>query len=112
MRPERGRPECGRLITPPVSGATIATSRPIRGSGNLIRDLGYPDADREQPRALLAVRIIAVLEEGKLTVLAAQDITGVAAPNFSRVRKACLGRSSIDRLTSILARLGQEVEAR
>jgi predicted XRE-type DNA-binding protein len=82
----------------------------IRGSGNLFRDLGHPDADREQLRALLAARIIGVLDERKLTVRAAQEITGLAAADFSRIRKANLGRFTIDRLMTILAGLGQEVE--
>ncbi len=82
----------------------------IRGSGNLFRDLGHPDADREQLRALLAARIIGVLDDRKLTVRAAQDLTGVAAADFSRIRRANLGRFTIDRLMTILARLGQEVE--
>jgi predicted XRE-type DNA-binding protein len=82
----------------------------IRGSGNLFRDLGHPDADREQLRALLAARIIGVLDERKLTVRAAQEITGVAAADFSRIRKAKLDRFTIDRLMTILANLGQEVE--
>ena len=82
----------------------------IRGSGNVFRDLGHPNADREQLRSLLAARIIGVLDERKLTVRAAQDVTGVAAADFSRIRKAKLGRFSIDRLMTILAGLGQEVE--
>lgn len=82
----------------------------IRGSGNLFRDLGHHDADREQLRALLAARIIGVLDERKLTVRAAQEMTGVAAADFSRIRKANLGRFTIDRLMTILAGLGQEVE--
>ena len=82
----------------------------IRGSGNLFRDLGHPDADREQLRALLAARIIGVLDERSLTVRAAQEITGIAAADFSRIRKANLGRFTIDRLMTILASLGQVVE--
>ena len=82
----------------------------IRGTGNVFRDLGHPDADREQLRALLAARIIGVLDDRKLTVRAAQEVTGVAAADFSRIRKANLGRFTIDRLMTILARLGQEVE--
>jgi predicted XRE-type DNA-binding protein len=82
----------------------------IRGSGNLFRDLGHPDADREQLRGLLAARIIGVLDERKLTVRAAQDMTGVAAADFSRIRKARMGRFTIDRLMAILAGLGQEVD--
>lgn len=82
----------------------------IRGSGNVFRDLGHPDADREQLRALLAAQIIGVLDERKLTVRAAHELTGVAAADFTRIRKANLGRFTIDRLMAILARLGQEVE--
>ena len=81
----------------------------IRGSGNLFRDLGHPNADREQLRALLAARIIGVLDERKLTVRAAQEITGVTAADFSRIRRANLGRFTIDRLMTILGGLGQEV---
>jgi predicted XRE-type DNA-binding protein len=82
----------------------------IRGSGNLFRDLGHPDADREQLRALLAAQIIGVLDDRKLTVRAAHELTGVAAADFSRIRRANLGRFTIDRLMTILAGLGQDVE--
>ncbi|MEJ0017596.1 MAG: helix-turn-helix transcriptional regulator [Acetobacteraceae bacterium] len=82
----------------------------IRGSGNVFRDLGHPDADKEQLRALLAAKIIGVLDERKLTVRAAQELTGVAAADFSRIRKARLDRFTIDRLMSILSSLGQDVE--
>lgn len=82
----------------------------IQGSGNVFRDLGHPDADREQLRALLAAQIIGVLDDRKLTVRAAQELTGVAAGDFSRIRQVKLGRFTIDRLMTILAGLGQEVE--
>jgi len=84
----------------------------IHGSGNVFRDLDHPDADREQLRALLAAKIIGVLDDRKLTVRAAQEVTGIAAADFSRVRKANLGRFTIDRLMTILANLGQDVEVR
>jgi predicted XRE-type DNA-binding protein len=82
----------------------------VRGSGNIFRDLGHPDADREQLRALLAARIIGVLDDRKLTVRAAHELTGIAAADFSRIRNANLGRFTIDRLMSILSSLGQQVE--
>lgn len=82
----------------------------IRGSGNVFRDLGYPDADREQLRALLAAKIIGVLDDRKLTVRAAHEVTGVAAADFSRIRKVNLSRFTIDRLMTILSSLGQDVE--
>jgi hypothetical protein len=64
----------------------------VRGSGNVFRDLGHPDADREQLRALPAARIIGVLDERKLTVRAAHELTGIAMADFSRIRRANLGR--------------------
>lgn len=84
----------------------------VRGSGNVFRDLGHPDADREHLRAVLAARIIGVLDEDRLTVRRAQEITGVAAADFSRIRQGKLARFSIDRLMTILAGLGQEVEVK
>ena len=82
----------------------------VRGSGNVFRDLGHPDADREQLRALLAARIIGVLDDRKLTVRAAHELTGIAAADFSRIRQAKLDRFTIDRLMTVLAGLGQQVE--
>jgi predicted XRE-type DNA-binding protein len=82
----------------------------VRGSGNVFRDFGYPDADREQLRAILAARIIGVLDDRGLSVRDAHASTGIAAADFSRIRRANLGRFTIDRLMTILSRLGQEVE--
>ncbi len=82
----------------------------VPDSGNVFRDLGHADADREQLRALLAARVSGVLDERKLTVREAQELTGVAAADFSCIRRARLERFTIDRLMSILARLGQQVD--
>ncbi len=82
----------------------------VRSSGNLFRDFGCPDADREQLRAILAAEIIGVMDNRRLSVRDAQGLTGIAAADFSRIRRANLGRFTIDRLMTIFARLGQEVE--
>ena len=82
----------------------------VRGSGNAFRDFGHPDADREQLRAILAARIIGVLDDRGLSIRDAHALTGIAAADFSRIRRANLGRFTIDRLMTILSRLGQEVE--
>ena len=82
----------------------------IRGSGNVFRDLGHANPDLEQLRAILAARIIGVLDDRRLTVRRAGEITGVAAADFSRIRRANLGRFTVDRLMTILSRLDQEVD--
>src|SRR5882724_6355941 len=82
----------------------------VRGSGNVFRDFGDPNADLEQARAILAAKIINVLDDRKLSVRAAEKLTGVAASEFSRIRNAKLGRFTLDRMMTILAKLDQQVE--
>jgi predicted XRE-type DNA-binding protein len=45
-------------------------------------------------------------------VRAAHSRTGTAAADFSRIRNADLGRFTVDRLISILNRLGSRVEVK
>jgi predicted XRE-type DNA-binding protein len=82
----------------------------VRGSGNVFRDFDDPNADLEQARAILAAKIINVLDDRKLSVRAAEKLTGVAASEFSRIRNAKLGRFTLDRMITILGKLGQDVD--
>ncbi len=82
----------------------------VRGSGNVYRDFGDPNADVLQLRAILAAEIIKFMDREKLTVRAAQARTGIAAADFSRIRRSNLGRFTVDRLMTILNRLGSQVE--
>ena len=84
----------------------------VRGSGNVFRDVGHENADVEQFKAILAAEIIKVLDRESLSVRGAQERTGTAAADFSRIRNADLGRFTVDRLMSIINRLGSRVEVR
>ena len=75
----------------------------VEGSGNVFRDFGDPLADLRHAKAIIAARIIGVLDERELTVRRAADATGFAAADFSRIRNASLGRFTLDRLMKILA---------
>ena len=86
------------------------TSEFVHGSGNIFRDFGDPDADVKQLKALLAAQIIKSLDKAHLTVRAAQTKTGIAAADFSRIRNADLDRFTVDRLMTIVNRLGSRVE--
>lgn len=90
-----------------MTGRKLAT---VRGTGNVFRDLGRPDAELRQLKALLAAEIVLVLDERSLTVRKAESITKIAAADFSRIRNANLGRFTIDRLMTILNRLGRDVD--
>jgi predicted XRE-type DNA-binding protein len=82
----------------------------VRGTGNVFRDLGHPNPDVQQMKAMLAAEIIRMLDRESLTVRAAHRRTGIAAADFSRIRNADLGRFTLDRLVSIINRLGSRVE--
>lgn len=84
----------------------------VRGSGNVYRDLGVEDADAKQLKALLAAEIIKVLDRDGLSVRGAHSRTGIAAADFSRIRNADLARFTVDRLMSIVNKLGSQVEVK
>jgi predicted XRE-type DNA-binding protein len=84
----------------------------VHGSGNVFRDLKRDHADVEQFKAILAAEIIKLLDQEKLTVREAHGRTGIAAADFSRIRNADLGRFTVDRLMSIVNRLGSRIEVK
>ena len=84
----------------------------VKGSGNVFRDQGYRNADADLFKAILAAEIIKALEREGLSVRGAQGRTGIAAADFSRIRNADLGRFTVDRLMSIINRLGSRVEVK
>ncbi len=80
------------------------------GSGNVFRDMGNPEADLKQARAVLAANVIAALDGRGLSVRKAAALTGFAAADFSRVRNANLGRFTLDRLMKMLAALDGDLK--
>jgi predicted XRE-type DNA-binding protein len=89
------------------------TDEPIEvapGSGNVFRDFGYPDADLRQAKALMGTQIMKILDAEGLSTREAEARTGISHSDFSRIRQAKFSRFTIDRLMTVLALLGQEVE--
>jgi predicted XRE-type DNA-binding protein len=82
----------------------------VRGTGNVFRDFGDPDADIRQTKAILAARIIGILDDRELSTRKAQSLTGVDQADFTRIRNAQLDRFTIDRLMTILNRFDQRVD--
>lgn len=82
----------------------------VRGSGNIFRDFGRPNADLEQARAILAAKIIDALDRRKLTARAAEKLTGVSHTDLSRIRNAKLDRFTLDRMITILGKLDKDIE--
>ena len=84
----------------------------VRGSGNIFRDFGYPNADIEQLKAILAAQIIGILDDRELSTRKAEKLTGVPHADFVRIRKPSLKRFTVDRLISILNKLDQRVDVK
>jgi len=80
------------------------------GSGNAYRDFNQPNADVLQLKAILAAEIIKALDRQQLSVREAHVRTRIAAADFSRIRNADLGRFTVDRLMTIINRLGHRIE--
>jgi predicted XRE-type DNA-binding protein len=72
--------------------------------------LGRPNADLEQARALVAAKIIHVLDDRNLSTRDAEKLTGISHSEFSRIRGTQLRRFTLDRLIAILGKLDAEVE--
>ena len=77
----------------------------VEGSGNIFRDFGDSEADLKQVKAILAARVIAMLDERGLSVRKAASVIGFSAADLSRVRSADLGRFTLDRLTRMIGAL-------
>lgn len=82
----------------------------VHGSGNVFRDFGRADADVWQTKALLAARIIGILDDEGLSTRKAEDRTGVSHAEFTRIRRVQLERFTIDRLITVLYKLGPQVD--
>jgi predicted XRE-type DNA-binding protein len=82
----------------------------IRGSGNVYRDFGRPNAGLLQARAIVAAKIIGTLDHRELSTREAEKLTGVSHSEFSRIRNSQLRRFTLDRLIAILGKLDQDVE--
>jgi predicted XRE-type DNA-binding protein len=82
----------------------------VRGSGNVYRDFGRPNASLEQARAITAAKIIRVLDERRLSTRDAEKLTGVFHSEFSRIRNTQLGRFTLDRMIAILGKLDEDIE--
>ncbi len=80
------------------------------GSGNIFRDLGFPNAEREQLKAPLTLEIYRLIRERGLTQTQAGEILGIKQPHVSGLMRGQSGAFSVERLMDFLTALGQDVE--
>jgi len=81
-----------------------------RGTGNVFRDLGFPNPEREQLKAQLTLQIYRLIQERVLTQAEAGKILGIQQPHVSALMRGQSGAFSVERLMDFLTALGQDVE--
>jgi predicted XRE-type DNA-binding protein len=80
------------------------------GSGNVFRDLGFPNPERERVKARLTLQIYRLIKDRGITQAAAGEILGIRQPHVSGLMRGQSGNFSVERLIDFLTALGQDVE--
>ncbi len=81
-----------------------------KGSGNIFADLNVEDADGMQAKAKLAVAILRLIEERRLTQIEAAQILSTDQSYISKLKRGReLRRFTFDRLMGWLTKLDQNV---
>jgi predicted XRE-type DNA-binding protein len=84
-------------------------TRVIESSGNVFADLGLPDAEVLLRKSDLVIGLKKIMEERHLTQTRVAELTGVDQPTLSKLFKGSFSSITIDRLLSMLAKLGHKV---
>jgi predicted XRE-type DNA-binding protein len=80
------------------------------GSGNVFADLGLPDPDTRLAKAELARSISAIIRERGLTQREASELLGIDQPKVSAITRGRLGDFSLERLLTLVGRLGMDID--
>ena len=81
-----------------------------QGTDDILADLGIQDAEELSAKAVLAVKLNALIDKRGLSQTTAADITGMTQPKVSQVRRYKLQNISLERLMQALVSLDQHVE--
>lgn len=87
------------------------TTRIRRSSGNVFKDLGFPNREAAHllVRSDLMIVLTRILKERNLTQVRAARLLGVSQPRVSDLVRGRIDLFSIDSLVEMLARLGVSV---
>jgi len=81
-----------------------------KSSGNVFKDLGFPNAEEMLAKANLASKINEIIKKRQLTQKEAAKILGIAQPNVSLLSRGILEDFSLERLMKFLSKLNQDVD--
>lgn len=88
----------------------MAKARVQRGSGNVFKDLGFPDPEEALLKADLTVLISQRVRARGLTQTQAGAVLGIAQSKVSDLLRGKLRGFSVERLFGFLLKLGNDVE--
>lgn len=80
------------------------------GSGNVYEDLGLPNSDELFAKGTLVIELQRTVESRRLTQAEAARLMGVDQPKVSRLFRGHFKGFSTQRLLTMLARLGRDIE--
>lgn len=81
-------------------------------SGNVFADLELPDADETKLKSDLVIQIRGLIDAKGWTQTEAAEMIGLTQPQVSQLMRGHVAGFSIDRLFTIITRLGHTVEVR
>jgi predicted XRE-type DNA-binding protein len=82
----------------------------VKGTDNVLLDLGFDDAAELSAKAALALKLNQLIDRRGLSQMATAAITGMTQPKVSQVRRYKLQNISLERLMQALVSLDQHVE--
>ena len=80
------------------------------GSGDVLVDLGFQDADERKLRVQLAMRLNELVAARRLTQARAAELFGIPQPHVSELKHYKLSRFSSERLLRFVTLLDRDVE--
>ena len=81
-------------------------------SGNIFKDLGFPNPDEELAKVKLASKINHLIADKGMTQKEAAEFLGISRSKMTDLRNGRLGKFSIDLLFSLLGKLDHHIEIR
>jgi predicted XRE-type DNA-binding protein len=88
----------------------VPHKRQPRGTKNALADLGFSDAPELAAKAILAVKLNALLDQQCLSQVEAAKILEMPQPKISAIRNYKLQGISLERMMQALTALGQHVQ--
>jgi predicted XRE-type DNA-binding protein len=81
-----------------------------KGSGNIFADLGLPNAEEHQLKAVLVVQLKHLIAERGLSQVATAKLVDMKQPDLSKLLRGQLKLVSVEKLLRMLTAFDQDVE--